>query len=182
MFTKSKIRRLMLLALEGPAALGLSQQASESPPRDEPPPRRDLHGDPLPRGAIARLGTVRFQHHGEVTSGFFSADGKTLTTAGRDHAVRRWDLATGKELEHFPLQAPKEEYHRGHLVSPDGKTLATIGTQNADGVTAVYLWDLATKEHRVLQGRPKKLWFTSMEFSPDGAILAAASQDGDVRL
>jgi hypothetical protein len=61
----------------------------------------DLHGDPLPPGAVARLGTVRLRHIVRDGSGAasvaFSSDGKRLITCG-DVGVCVWDVATGKRL------------------------------------------------------------------------------------
>ena len=61
------------------------------------PPRLDCFGDPLPTGAIARLGTVRFRHNGTIDCFTFSPDGKTIASSsgGTTHL---WEVATGREV------------------------------------------------------------------------------------
>src|SRR5690349_14041934 len=63
--------------------------------------RLDLHGDPLPPGAAARLGSVRFHHEGSIIGTAFSPDGKIIVAACTDNIrllLRFWEMATGKEL------------------------------------------------------------------------------------
>src|SRR5947209_2338179 len=78
-----------LVALGG---LGLIvASGSINPPTPSPtvnarpadPPRTDLHGDPLPPGAIARMGSLRWRHHEESGSHLHvipSPDGKLVAT------------------------------------------------------------------------------------------------------
>src|SRR5262249_42627383 len=72
-------------------------------------PDVDRFGDPLPAGALARLGTERFRHTypGPVV---YSPDGKSLASLTHprdaDNPLRQfavlWDAATGKKLLHIP--------------------------------------------------------------------------------
>src|SRR5205807_2482360 len=53
--------------------------------------KKDYYGDPLPPGALARMGTVQLrQPYADVR---FSADGKTLTAAGGDGMIGYWDVS-----------------------------------------------------------------------------------------
>src|SRR5262245_28229638 len=71
------------------------------PPRPKTPPRTDAHGDPLPPGARARLGTVRFRPGGAVAGVAFAPDGQTLATSDYSGAITLIETATGRELRRF---------------------------------------------------------------------------------
>jgi WD40 repeat protein len=145
--------------------------------------RLDRHGDPLPPGAIARLGTTRSRsdkqpvlgHEAQVIAVIFSAGGKELLTAGQGRPVYRWDL-NGKLLGSWP--GP----HHAHLdlaLARDGKTLAV----QADNLMVV-LFDPATGKERVRfkdHLPPGALAHAPMSFlfTPDGRRVISATQGID---
>src|SRR5215470_17318013 len=67
------------------------------------PPRADRYGDPLPDGALARVGTVRFRQGGAPPFLSFTPDGKTLISADSavDTTIRFWEAATGRQVRQF---------------------------------------------------------------------------------
>ena len=81
-------RQLALLML---ATLALPAGAAP------PPERADLLGDPLPDGALARVGTVRFRHAATIITVAYAPDGKSVATGGRDGTVRVWDALSAQE-------------------------------------------------------------------------------------
>jgi RNA polymerase sigma factor (sigma-70 family) len=103
-----------------------------------PEPAADAWGDPLPEGAVARLGTVRFNHGDRLNAVLFTPDGKTLVSQGGG-IVRRWDAATGKELGHFAVAKPW--FDEQVALTPDGKSLVVFSQDNND---TLRVWDLAT--------------------------------------
>ena len=90
---------------------------------DEPAAGQDLFGDPLPAGAVARLGTVRFRLGTSVTAMSYSPDGKHLAAAGPNGRVRIWDLQ-GREVRTLSAEAGKLS---DLAYSADGKLLAVAG-------------------------------------------------------
>src|SRR5262249_10882735 len=89
------------------AGVGPLRSAAEEPATpaaaavNAPAATADRYGDPLPAGALARLGTTRWRHGAPITFVAFGPEGQTLITAGQDNTIRLWDLATGKEIRRF---------------------------------------------------------------------------------
>lgn len=91
-------------------------------PEARPAAKHDVYGDPLPEGAISRMGTVRFRHGGRITQIAFSPDGKTIYSASPDDKlVRAWEAETGRELRHFGGKHGVWSV----AVTPDGRQLVT---------------------------------------------------------
>src|SRR5215468_5607291 len=86
--------------------IGLFATGAAVPPATTAPPaaRTDLLGDPLPDGALARVGTLRFRHFATIVSVAYAPDGKSVATGGRD-GVRVWDAATGRQRLRIPQEA-----------------------------------------------------------------------------
>jgi WD40 repeat protein len=82
--------------------------------------RRDLYGDPLPPGALARLGTLRFRGVRGAMS--FTPDGKLLAAAtGPAGAhITFWDPATGRSVRHINAGATLARF----AFTPDGRRVA----------------------------------------------------------
>jgi WD40 repeat protein len=66
--------------------------------------RADRFGDPLPQGASARLGALRFRHGDSVLVAAYAPDGKSIASLGHDQCIRFWDTATGKQLHYCELK------------------------------------------------------------------------------
>jgi RNA polymerase sigma factor (sigma-70 family) len=137
-------------------------------PREAAPVRKDLNGDPLPPGALARLGGVRFRSVAIVHHLAMSPDGKSAAVAGTNNAIRLLDLVTGEEIRKFPG-------HKGGVkgiwMSPDGKTLASKGDDHRTS-----LWDVANgKERYNMPG-------THVIFSPDSEVLFTIAKGPTIRL
>src|SRR5206468_3096864 len=81
---QSMLAAVMTTFLLGGMALLLAQRPADSPrPLVEEKAQVDHAGDPLPAGAVLRLGTSRFRHSGGSKELAFSPDGKTLLTQSK---------------------------------------------------------------------------------------------------
>jgi WD40 repeat protein len=137
------------------------------------PPRTDLYGDPLPAGAIARMGSTRFHLAGGVLATAFDPDGKNVMVVGRRDdgvAVRFWDVTTGKETARFTAAQRTWVNFHGAMLSPDGKVVALSCGR------FFKLYDRHTgKFLRTLGGQYEN---RSFAFSPDGKLLVGGSTQG----
>jgi WD40 repeat protein len=140
---------------------------------DDPPAQVDRRGDPLPAGALARLGTTRFRHGVSAQAVALSPDGKLLASAGADAFIRVWDTGNGRQVQAI------ENSTAGNLrqlrFAPDSKKL--VGLPYFQGPVA---WDLSTG--RVAWTAPERCQAHTLEWSADGQYLAGGCTDAKVRL
>jgi WD40 repeat protein len=174
MMQTTLIHSLVLTAgvVTGISAPTHSGQVAAPPPRPAPPertdatrvgekPRRDRPGDPLPDGALFRLGTLRWRvpdsirpldspDDGGVQGLAFAPDGRTLAAALRDQVY----LLDPDGRVNSRLQLGKARYSpfRHPLLlafSPDGKQLACgcrVRDGKTDGRGVVKIQDLSRED------------------------------------
>jgi WD40 repeat protein len=150
------------------ALLGLT--AALATAAEKPAPKVDLYGDPLPEGAVARLGTERLRARCAQCLAF-SQDSKLVAVGNADRTVRLWDAATGREK--LRVQGNELGQLQQIAFSPDGAILATL-----DHKHRVRLWDAWTGKHlRQAEGTFPWDSATSLRctfaftFAPDGRAL-----------
>jgi RNA polymerase sigma factor (sigma-70 family) len=175
----------MLLQAAPPA--GPPAPAAPPQPREERPARAEAADAPLPKGAVARMGSTRLRHGDAVSFAAYTPDGKAIVTAGRDRVVRLWDLASGQEVRRFAwddaepdgkpepsedgaAQKREQQYWDDTArscqaaLSADGRIVA------ASRGGAVCLWETAGgKKLRQLQTGQKRL--LQLAFAADGKSL-----------
>ncbi len=158
------------------------RSATERPAGDpaatdhESKPRTDPEGDPLPRDALARLGTTRFRQGGHIDHLVFTPDGKVLISSSAWDRIRLWDAATGKEARRWPDATPA----RAIALSPNGKLLAALTSANPPAEGGVALRELATG--RLVRRFGKAESFSQLRFSPDGKVLAVFGWEKKIEL
>lgn len=102
----------------------------------------------------------------------FSADGKTIALARRDHAINLWNLDSNKKLT-LPSH---ENWVNSVSFSSDGKLIAS---GSDDGI--LKLWrSVDGKLLNTIKAHSEKV--NSVSFSPDGRMIASASDDKTVKL
>jgi WD40 repeat protein len=135
--------------------------------------RLDHYGDPLPDGAVLRLGTTRLRPGGFVRSLAFSRDGRVLVSAAMDGEIQLWEAATGRLIRSLSLSSRNDAQDVDF--SADGTAIAVVfyngWVQVRDAQSGKLRWEResAAPAHAVL-------------FAPDGKTLATTADNGTVTL
>jgi WD40 repeat protein len=157
---------LALLPRTGPPLLAAAAPVAQRPAA---PPLEE----PLPEGALARLGTTRFRNGFAVFGVAFSPDGKTIVSTGAGRGLCLWEANTGRLLHHCSGQSTP--YVWALALSLDGRTVA-----DGEG-RVIKMWSVESgKERRQLTGHTTSV--RSLAFSPRGDLLASGGTDATVRL
>ena len=158
MIGSADARRLLREYAKGAPGARLTRLAGEAERRLEkrlrlpsaapPAAKNDGDGNPLPFGAIARLGTTRFRigSRGQV---FFTPDGRGVADwpfGPSTTPLRVFDVVTGKVL--YEVAGPLGGDPHAFAFAPDGKTLAYAFEEDKDKISELRLIDWPSGKQR----------------------------------
>jgi WD40 repeat protein len=139
---------------------------------NEPPPAVDRFGDPLPRGAVARLGFVRTGSNSPLNSGdgplaAFSPDGRYFASACYSR-IYLWEMKTGRVKQRFQIGDDQV----GRLVFTDGGKVLLAQARAG----RLHAWELGSGRETRRDVKGMVLWGTTL-LSPRGRWLIDARGD-----
>ena len=120
------------------AIVTLCAPVAAAPPTEVRTARTDSFGDPLPKAAIARLGTIRWKGSERIGAMAISPDGKLLAAACSDGHLRLWDFPSGVLLRRYDM--PVSDGLGTIAFSADQKHIVFGGLN----VTSPYFIDVTT--------------------------------------
>ena len=103
---------------------------------EKPPAVKDDNGDPLPEGAVARLGTLQGRFSGSMGRAAMTPDGSLIANIQNQsppYSIRVQDAKTGKEIKTFTANDPSPRFL---TFSPDQHSLAQVGYRD------LTVWDV----------------------------------------
>jgi WD40 repeat protein/beta-lactamase regulating signal transducer with metallopeptidase domain len=154
---------------------GVGDSGQDTPDKLQIAARLDLYGDPLPDGAVMRLGTTRLRHPWRSSCAAFSPDGRLLASGG-NRSVVLWDASTGKRVRKLEVGSDAQQDSHSITFSPDGKQLAVGGRSGSIRVFAVPDGKELFRKGHTGGGEIAVAYF------PGGDTLASFGGNGDVVL
>ncbi len=145
--------------------------------------KKDLYGDPLPAGAVVRLGTTRYRQDSPIYRIAFTPDGKNIVTDSEDSILRVWDADAGRVIRRID---PEVDAMEDFALSEKGKLIMATGITLEPGggfVRHATMTELDTG--RVVdQGSWAVEGFGVDPFAlcPDRQLFAIGSDEGTVRI
>jgi WD40 repeat protein len=151
--------------------LGIVFPLADMTAAGRPPASTDFYGDPLPDGAQARIGSIRWQQTSYLVYLGAEPGGNTLIAVGQDGACSRMDANTGKELRRFGEAVDVT----CAALSANGRILALAGLDET-----IRLWNVS--EGKVVQQLAVGGVVVAVAFTGDGKTLVSRERAGAVRM
>ena len=168
------------LSLMPPIRGALPQERGSNPAMGTGRPVVELYGDSLPRGAISRLGSIRYHSQDSIqTMGLLPRELVVLTP---DRGLRYYDPLNGKLLRAVPVKLP---YVNLAAMSGNRKWLALTGfrfdQKRAAVIHYLAILDAETGASMLSVERAEDIG-ASVAISDDGRTAATVNEKGQLRL
>jgi WD40 repeat protein len=153
------------------AALLVATCLGEAPAQEKASERVDFYGDPLPPGALARLGTTHWRLGSRNAAVAFTPAGKALLASGEaDGKVVLWDVASRKQQATFSV---KTDAAANGIPAPRPTFAADGNTLFIRGGGELAAWELSSGRKRYFEGKGNEV-IEHLAVAPCGGLVAGA--------